>query len=48
MPRVICFAILLITAGSTFAQSRTGTATERQNELVHLAQRRFTAFFKGD
>jgi Domain of unknown function (DUF3471)/Domain of unknown function (DUF4440) len=48
MPRVICFAILLITAGSTFAQSRTGTATERQNELVQLAQRRFTAFLEGD
>lgn len=49
MPRVICVAILLITAGSTFAQSRTGTAVaERQNELVQLARRRFAAFFEGD
>jgi hypothetical protein len=49
MPRVICIAMLLITAGSTFAQSRTGTAaTDRQNELVQLAQRRFAAFFEGD
>ena len=48
MTRVIGFAILLITAGSTFAQSRTGTVTERQKELVQLAQRRFTAFFEGD
>ncbi len=49
MPRVICVAILLISAGSSFAQSRTGTAaTDRQNELVQLAQRRFAAFFEGD
>jgi hypothetical protein len=46
---MICVAILLITAGSTFAQSRTSTAaTDRQNELVQLAQRRFAAFFEGD
>src|ERR1700681_1065979 len=49
MPRVICVAMLLITAGSTFAQSRTGTAApDRRNELVQLAQRRFAAFFEGD
>jgi Domain of unknown function (DUF4440) len=49
MPRVICLAILLITAGWTFAQSRKGTAaTQRQNALVQLAQRRFAAFFEGD
>src|SRR5579872_3743867 len=49
MPRVIYVAILLIMAGSTFAQSRTAiAATDRQRELVQLAQRRFTAFIEGD
>lgn len=49
MPRVICIAILLLTAGSPLVQPRTGTAvTDRQNELVNLAQRRFSAFFEGD
>jgi len=41
--------MLLITAGLSCDQSRTGTATtDRQNELVQLARRRFAAFFDGD
>jgi hypothetical protein len=49
MQPLICMALLLIVPGSTLEQSGTKTAaTLRQEELVHLAEQRFKAFFEGD
>lgn len=49
MLRVIYVAFFLVTAGWTCAQSRAGaSSSDRQRELVQLAQQRFKAFWEGD
>ena len=48
LPRVIWVAFLLIAANSMVAQSQPAAASDRQTELVQLAQRRFKAFWEGD